>query len=707
MKKHLLSCSLLALLLLHTVAYGQSSVTWSGAGANNNWSTSGNWTGGTPGGNNVFFNNTDPTTSGTINNIVDQSWTLNALTYANTGTNWQVTEIANGQTLTLDAGTAPTNIFWAGTTSTSSTYVSTTNVKITGGGKLAVNEAGSNFLVSTYAGGTGSGTTANGQTLLDMSGLGELNATVAEFQVGYGRGASAILHLANTNTIKATRISVGQANWTGSSSYQTATSSTMYLGQTNALYTTELLVGSNASGSTAKNANSGTMLFEPGLTGTPTVLIRGMGSTTESPVAVSSMIVGNIGGDNSNGTGGPVTNSSLTDFTGGSVDALVDALTVGQGAPGGASTATGVLKMNQGTFTANTVLAGYSTGNTSIAASTNTVTGRIEVGGGTFNMGTLSLASHRVTNNIVTSGYLAVSGGGVNVTGDIVMGNTSSTTGYSVAEIDLSGGILKVGGNLSDSASASTTSTIKLRGGTLDMDGGNITVDTFTVENGTLKNVNQLNSGGTLTKTTSGTLILDGTNAYSGATVVNGGVLRLSGTHTGAGSYSINDTATLAGTGTLTGATNASVTIASGGTLSPGNSGAGILNLSLSGTGKLSFASGALLSMDAGDRIAFSLAGDWLSVASGAIFNPTGGWQAGVAYTLFDGLTVDPTTVWTLSESAISQGYALDTSFGTDGFLLTGDELQVKFTTIPEPSTVVLFSLCGLLFLLRRKRRAA
>lgn len=690
---------------MHTVAYGQSAVTWSGAGANNNWSTSGNWTGGTPGGNNVFFNNTDPTTSGTINNIVDQSVTLNALTYVNTGTNWQVTEIANGQTLTLDAGTAPTNIFWAGTTSTSSNYVSTTNVKITGGGKLAVNEAGSNFLVSTYSGGTGSGTTSNGQTLLDMSGLGELNATVAEFQVGYGRGSSAILHLANTNTINATRVSVGQANWTGSSSYQTATSSTVYLGQTNALYTTELLIGSNTNGSVTKNANSGTLIFDSGLSGTPSVVIRGLGSTTETPLAVTNMIIGNIGGDNSNGVGGSIANTSVADFTGGTVDALVDTLLLGTGSPSTGSSASGTLKMNAGSFTANAVTLGYSTGNNSPGP--GVLTGTLEVGGGTFTANSMSLGAHRVSSSRETSnGLVKITGGSINIAGDITVGTNSSATALSTAEIDISGGTLTVGGNLAE-ASSTATSTLKLRGGTLDMDGGNITVDTFTAENGTLKNVNQLNSGGTLTKTTSGTLILDGTNAYSGATVVNGGVLRLSGTHTGAGSYSINDTATLAGTGTLTGATNAGVTIASGGTLSPGNSGAGILSLSLSGTGNLSFASGSMLSMDAGDKIVFSLAGDWLNVASGAIFNPTGGWQAGVAYTLFDGLTVDPTTVWTLSESAISQGYELDTSFGTDGFLLTGDEVQVKFAAIPEPSTVVLFSLCGLLFLLRRKRRAA
>ena len=81
-------------------------VLWSGAGGDDNWSTPGNWSGGTPAGNDVFFGELDATGSsgpfGTANNIVNSSLDISRLSYTNQITvGYHTTEISSGVTLTL------------------------------------------------------------------------------------------------------------------------------------------------------------------------------------------------------------------------------------------------------------------------------------------------------------------------------------------------------------------------------------------------------------------------------------------------------------------------------------------------------------------------------------------------------------------------------------------------------------------------------
>src|SRR5690606_2488160 len=78
------------------------------------------------------------------------------------------------------------------------------------------------------------------------------------------------------------------------------------------------------------------------------------------------------------------------------------------------------------------------------------------------------------------------------------------------------------------------------------------------------KNINTvysgaLNSGGgRLTKVGTGNQTLSGANLYTGGTLINGGKLTVSnttGSATGTGAVSVNEGATLAGTGTVAGIT--------------------------------------------------------------------------------------------------------------------------------------------------------
>lgn len=173
---------------------------------------------------------------------------------------------------------------------------------------------------------------------------------------------------------------------------------------------------------------------------------------------------------------------------------------------------------------------------------TNTTTGNLNIGGGSFTVnsgGSFTMATNASTN---ASGSAT---GNLNVTGGVFTSNVD---------------IVRGGGTNPSSAN------ITLDGGTIDMTGKNIADATnainLTAASGTLRNVAEINGGTSgLTKTTSGTLILEGTNTYTGATAVNVGKLIVNGnqplatgaTTVAAGTTTGNPVATLSGNGGIGG----------------------------------------------------------------------------------------------------------------------------------------------------------
>jgi autotransporter-associated beta strand protein len=196
-------------------------------------------------------------------------------------------------------------------------------------------------------------------------------------------------------------------------------------------------------------------------------------------------------------------------------------------------------------------------------------------------------------------------------------------------------------------------------------------------------------SGGLL-KAGPGTLVLFGTDVFTGPTIVNQGELAINGSL--ASPVTVNSGGILGGTGSLT-----SVTVNSGGQLSPGNS-PGVLLLS----GSLTLASGAVLDWDlsspgASDKVidsVLNLNGQQFSDFS---FNPLPGFVSG-QYTLISG-------------SQINGGLGSSLS-GTIGGMpatlsLQGNNLLLDVT--PEPAALSLFAagaLATAVYRWKRRRKA-
>ncbi len=98
---------------------------------------------------------------------------------------------------------------------------------------------------------------------------------------------------------------------------------------------------------------------------------------------------------------------------------------------------------------------------------------------------------------------------------------------------------------------------------------------------------------------------------------------------------------------------------------------------------------GATFNITLGDLIS----GDSSFTGNNLDFNFSGG-EVGTVYTLlnYSSYVIDTSTF-----NIASTGYELDATFGDGGWLIDGDDLQVRFAAIPEPGTVAFLSAGALL----------
>ena len=262
------------------------------------------------------------------------------------------------------------------------------------------------------------------------------------------------------------------------------------------------------------------------------------------------------------------------------------------------NTYSGLTTINGGTL----LLAG------ALAAQNSTVSNLIEggltftnsasfiVGGlaGSGNLGLTNTSGGSITlsvgNNNSNTTYLGVLSGSGALT---KLGNgtlTLTTNQAYLGGTTVSAGTLQLGG-LADTLS--TNGAIRIAGGTLDLGGlGQFTTNAVTISSGLLTNgtltksgADYAGQGGTvaavlageigLTKTTGGTLILNGANTYTGATLISNGILQVNGQLIATGRVTVASGATLAGNGGTVG----NVTVSSGGIVAPGSGGIGSLTL--------------------------------------------------------------------------------------------------------------------------------
>ncbi len=445
--------------------------------------------------------------------------------------------LADNATITLGATKVLSVTGTGGFTLGDDTGVSSTNLlTLTGAGSLSVKNAAANVTVGLAQGGSGA---YNNTATLDLTGLasvtlGDGTTAINELRVGYGQTTNGTLKLSNTaNTITATTVQIGHSNGfngTGSNLLQLGTG-------TNVINADTINIG--------LSKGNGKLQFASQTAGSPgTVTIANKAGTGGANIVIGS----------NNGTNTGISAVGLLDLRGHVTMVTAGTVTIGTSTNTAAGSPQGTLSFDAGTFNATTV--NIATG--AAASGAFNVTGTLNIGGGTFTVGTIGMANKSAAGTGTATGAINVSGGELIVNTAFTLA-TQATDGLSSGTLAITAtGKVTSNVNILDGGGTNSASTITLNGGILDLTGhtiGNATnsINTLNFQSGTLQNVAQINNGAGLTKTTSGTLILDGINTYTGATTVSAGTLAVSGTLSGT-AVTVNNTNTIlsiTGAGTL------------------------------------------------------------------------------------------------------------------------------------------------------------
>ena len=558
----------LLLLSLESFSFATDKV-WTGGG-NTQWSNNGNWSGNAPSaGDNAKFNSTfsnQPNLTGGTS--VGGIWMT-----GNVGQN--VTISASSGTLTLQGntinGTAGLGILIDNTNAFTLTISAPVQI---GNAQTWTNNSGNLFTLS--------GTLNLNNKALTINGTGDTTIS------GLISNAGAFT-LAGAGTLTLTNTA---SSYTGQLTVQVGT------------LKIDTINNSSANGELGNSALSVIL----GGAGNQTGTFEYTGSTASSTKKFT-MATGGTGSFQIDSAGTNLTLSGVIDGSGALLKTGPGTLTLT-----GTNTYSGGSIINAGTLVVNSASSlGASSGALTINAGTLEVsasfssTRNITVGDAASTILVDTSQTYTSTGTISGTGTLNKTG-----LGTLVLGATSNNGG-----ISLVAGTIQIG---SSGTLGSTSGSLSLSSGTLDLNGTSQTVGslsgiggtilnnasstsiTLTIGNGggsgTYGGVIADHSSGTgtvaLTKTGTGTQTLTGANTYTGATTVNGGSLFVNGSTAFGSTLSVNNSGTtLGGSGTINGNINL---VSSGTNLSPGASGVG--SISILQTGSVTLGIGSNFNID-------------------------------------------------------------------------------------------------------------
>jgi hypothetical protein len=525
--------------------------------------------------------------------------------------------------ISITGGTLAT----AGAGAAASSPLSTGNITLDGGtlSMIVTGSAGSTATVANNvtvgaSGGTVSVGGGGGANIVNFSGVfsgsGALTKTGAAIMQLSGSNSGSF---SGSTTVSAGTLRIGGASNLGSGAI---TLNNATLNDTNTSIETianNVVIGS---GGGTFNKSSGTLTLSGTLSGSGSVTNSGSAALTQTgggtltldgasvtraasagAVTLNSAIVIGSGGATIDTTGGDITLKGNISGSG--------ALTKQGGASGyilwlyGNNTYSGAQTVVSGWLVANSATA---LGSGQITLDAGTTLG-LNGGVATFSnnivlAGDATIQSATPTNTISTfSGVISETGGSHNLT----LGTGSGTnTGIILSGANTWTGTTTITGSnvlqITDATNLSAAA-ITLGGATLQVNGSGVTLANAITLTGssTLSNANAvtfsgvISGGQNLTKSGAGTLTLSNTETYTGSTTVSAGTLRVDGALGATSGVTVASGGTLGGTGSIfASASSNTLTVQSGGTLAPGDSGAGTLTVN----GNLSMASGSTLAVD-------------------------------------------------------------------------------------------------------------
>ena len=658
----------------------------------------------------------DGVISGTANFRKNDSGIV-TLTGANT---YALATKLEGGTLRLSGGTnrLPTTttvqFLAASTLDLTNTTQSVAAISPFGGVTNTITGAGGSLTVTNNATFT---VNAADATVLDMSGLTNFpyNQSTKDFIVRPVTSATSATNTINlakagTNAITAVNITVGGA--TGSSQ-GTAHEGRLTLGTVNNFNATSVTLGGFN--------GSGRVSYQSGLT-TPVLTLRGL---TGGSSAVTLWKIGETSSGTRSGAG-------VFDLTGGSLDAIVTDLVINRHIANANTGITSSLTIPSGSVLATNILLGEKTGTGTPVLTTN-----FNQGGGTVKVSTLTFGKDAVGGATpdFRSNY-NLSGGTLNAA--TIEAGTGAFATTSARRIGWTGGTIAnfdASTNLSINGVSGTGGSIILATSTAAAKAFDVSANrTITLGANT-----SLTGSGNLTKSGDGSLVFasGATHTYSGALGITGGTVVVdSGANIGTAAITIGSGATLRVNGSISNPITVSGgTVTGSGTLgvnlglnalsdvvSPGNS-PGIQSFGVTQTwtsftydweindfngtagtnfdqiaittGGLDLTGGTAYTLNVLSLTALNASGAVPDFAENSISWSIVSTQAGV--TAFDA------GKWTINDTAFK---ALNGATGTFALAVNGNNLELTYTPIPEPSTYAAMAGLGMIgFALYRRRR--